>query len=132
MISLDGAVEILSGNELNVYIDCTDAKDNQDFIAYIHDTEHSSLYLESPFFSIICWDCFIKSTIVRSINSATGKRSPYFTINHSMVRIGTRIWIDYPKEAFGLHIPYNEFILERGSIDLKNLGSWNTVVNKGK
>ena len=132
MISLDGAVEILSGNELNVYIDCNDAKDNQEFIAYIYDTEHSSLYLESPFFSIICWDCFIKSTIVRSINSATGERSPYFTINHSMVRIGTHIWIDYPKENFGMHIPYNEFLLERGAIDLKNLGAWNTVGNNGK
>ena len=72
--SFDGVVEILSGNELNVYVDCSNDSNMQTLISFIQDniSEHPSLYLESPNFAIVCWDCFIKSRLFETIVTSTG------------------------------------------------------------
>ena len=128
--SFEGVVEILSGNELNVYVDCSDDNNTQKLIGFIKDniSEHTSLYLESPTFAIICWDCFIKCHLFRTKTTATS----YGTFDGSMIRIGCNAWIDYPSEKFNRFTPFDKFVLDQGSIDLRNLGKWYTVGNNGE
>ena len=132
--SFDGVVEILSGNELNVYVDSLDDSDTQALITFIQNNinEHPSLYLESPKFAIVCWDCFIKSRLFQTIETVTGIRSAYSTFDGSMICIGCNAWIDYPNEKFDRFIPFDKFVLDQGSIDLRNLGKWNTIGNNGE
>lgn len=132
--SFAGVVEILSGNELNVYVDCSDDNKIQTLITFIRDniSEHPSLYLESPRFAIVCWDCFIKSPLFQTVVTATGARSAYSTFDGSMICIGCNAWIDYPNEKFDRFIPFDKFVLDQGSIDLRNLGKWNTLGNNGE
>ena len=132
--SFDGVVEILSGNELNVYVDSLDDSDTQALITFIQNNinEHPSLYLESPKFAIVCWDCFIKSRLFQTIETVTGIRSAYSTFDGSMICIGCNAWIDYPNEKFDRFIPFYKFVLDQGSIDLRNLGKWNTLGNNGE
>ena len=122
--SFDGVVEILSGNELNVYVDFSNDNNTQTLITFIRDniSEHPSLYLESPKFSIVCWDCFIKSPLFQTVVTATEARSEYRTFDGSMICIGCNAWIDYPNEKFDRFIPFDKFVLNQGSIDLRNLG----------
>ena len=122
------------GNELNVYIDCSEDSNTQTLIKFIMDnvSEHPSLYLESSKFTIVCWDCFIKCRLFQTIVTATGECIAYGTFDGSMIRIGCNAWIDYPSEKFDRFIPFDKFILEQGAIDLRNLDKWYTLGNDGK
>ncbi len=130
---LEGVVEILKGNELNIYFECNTDKDNQDFISYVRHRKDTSasFILTSPDFQIVCWDCYVKNPVLSSVNRETGEASPFYTIGGEMFMIGCISWIDYPFQQCNKEISFDKFILEQGAIKINNMTNWNTLGNDG-
>lgn len=133
-ILFEGVAEKLPENELNIYIDSSDDADTQSLISYIHTNAdcYPSLTIEAPNFRIICWDCFIKCSLMESPVVREEGKKLYLTPDSSMICIGCNSWIDYPVDEFREFKSFDDFLLDEGAINLRNLGKWNTIGNNGK
>lgn len=120
-------------HELFIYVEYSeDDVDCQELIRYFrfHCDEKPTLFVDAETFCISCYDCYLACITLQNFSTANPEiKSRYYTINASMIRIGCLAWIDYPMEEFKEHLVFDEFILDEGSIGIRNLEKWNSVDN---